>query len=58
MYDLTNYPYTLTERDLDKIKPDKFFGKIDQQKDQTLVSAKFIMKDPQLCNIGDDFVNG
>ena len=31
VYDLTNYPYTIIERNIDLIKPKKIFGKLEEE---------------------------
>ena len=39
IFDLTNYPQTLTERNLSLIRPQKMFGMLNQTSENTLVHA-------------------
>lgn len=58
VFDLTNYPNTLSERNLELIVPRKIFGMAETGSKKTLVGAKFVSRDPQLCNIPSDLANG
>jgi hypothetical protein len=54
--DLTNFPNTLTYRNIDKIRPSKFLGKYNEKLTQPLISVHFMSKDPQVFNIGTDYI--
>lgn len=54
VFDLTNYPYTLTTRDISKIRPNKILTKFKAEKSENLLTVKFSSKDPQIFNIGEN----
>ena len=56
-YDLTNYPDTVVKRQLEIIKPQKFFGKRDLEAKQAIVRLKFASRDPEFFNIGEELSN-
>lgn len=53
VYDLTNYPNTLTKLDIDKIVPKELFSKVHSEQEESLIKVKFSSLDPQIYNIPD-----
>jgi vacuolar protein sorting-associated protein 13A/C len=51
IFDLTNYPRTLTAPNFDAVVPCHIFGKLQESSKEPLVKVSFSSKDPQIFNI-------
>lgn len=56
IYDLTNYPYTISRRDISKIQPKKIFTRLKDDTSRYILAVDFDSRDPQLFNIDDDHI--